>query len=112
MELLLNELKKLLSNIEKAQKKIDELDIIQKGQSIEIDRLKKQLDTVQFIPEWVPTNRALQLLDIKKADTLRNYARMGLITFRRGHDKRNYYPREEVLALPAKLFDLETEKNE
>jgi hypothetical protein len=110
--LLLSELKKLLSNVEKAQKKIEELDMIQKGQLIEIDLLKKRLDKVQFIPEWVPTNKALEILNIKKADTLRNYAKMGLITQRRAHDKRNYYPREELFSLPQKLFDLETEKNE
>jgi hypothetical protein len=112
MELLLSELKRLLSNIEKAEKKIEEISIIQKSQSIYLQRLKKQLEEVQFIPEWVPTNRALELLDIKKADTLRNYAKMGLITQRRAHDKRNYYPREEIFLLPQKLFDLETEKNE
>jgi hypothetical protein len=111
MELLLNELKKLLSNIEKAQKKIDELDMIQKGQSIEIDRLKKRLDKVQFIPEWVPTSKALEILNIKKADTLRNYAKMGLITQRKAHDKRNYYPREEIFLLPQKLFDLGMEED-
>lgn len=112
MELLLSELKKLLSNVEKAQKKIEELDMIQKGQLIEIDRLKKRLDKVQFIPEWVPTSKALELLNIKKADTLRNYAKMGLITQRKAHDKRNYYPREEIFSLPEKLFDLGIEEHE
>lgn len=103
---LLIELKKVLSDLEAAQKKVEELCIIQKSQSIDLQRLKKQMEEVQFIPEWVPTSRALELLGIKKADTLRNYAKMGLITQRRAHDKRNYYPREEVFLLPQKLFEL------
>lgn len=110
MELLIRELKKVLFDIEKARKQVEEIYIIQKSQTIELERLKKQIEQTQFIPEWVPTSRALKLLDIKKADTLRNYAKMGLITQRRAHDKRNYYPREEIFSLPQKLFDLETEK--
>ena len=58
------------------------------------------------LPDWVDAATAMKMLNIKDVDTLRAYAKRGLITQQRGADRKNYYPKSEVLSLPGKLVEL------
>lgn len=109
MEDLFRELKKAFTDLEKAKKQIIELAEAEKSHRLEIEQIKKQLEGVVFAPEWVPTSKAIELLGIKDGDTLRRYATMGLIEFKRGYDQKNYYRRDQLLTLAQKLFDLRDE---
>lgn len=110
MEKLIKELLAVLNEIEQAHKELKELKKGQQSLADEIEKLKKRNEQVSFEPVWVPTKKALELLDIKKPHTLKNYADMGLIEFRRGYDKRNYYKVSDLEKLPEKLFELNDKK--
>ncbi len=110
MENLIKELKAAFASLEKATKELAELRKEQTAQAQELYELKRQMNEVTVLPEWIPTSKAIEILGIKKADTLSGYAKLGLIEYRRGYDKRNYYRREDVMKLPEKLFELQNQE--
>lgn len=81
----------------------------------QIDQLRTQVkdlneqvkaQELDNLPEWIDATTAMKILNIKDVDTLRAYAKRGLITQQRGADRKNYYPKGEVLSLPGKLVEL------
>lgn len=107
---ILKELEKTLQSLIKAQKELEQIKKEQQAQGREIFELKRQLDEVSILPKWIPTSKACEMLGIKKLDTLKGYAKKGLIQMRLGHDHRNYFLRDEVMSLPEKLFELQNQK--
>ena len=85
-----------------------------------IDTLQQQVTTLNEqvkaqeldnLPDWVDAATAMKIINVKDVDTLRAYAKRGLITQQRGADRKNYYPKLEVLSLPGKLVELGALKN-
>ena len=74
----------------------------------QIKTLNEQVKAQELdnLPDWVDAATAMKILNIKDVDTLRGYAKRGLITQQRGADRKNYYPKSEVLSLPGKLVEL------
>lgn len=74
----------------------------------QVDKLNAQVKAQELdnLPDWVDAATAMKILNIKDVDTLRAYAKRGLITQQRGADRKNYYPKNEVLSLPGKLVEL------
>lgn len=74
----------------------------------EVATLNEQVKAQELdnLPEWVNAETAMKILNIKDVDTLRSYAKRGLIAQQRGADRKNYYPKSEVLSLPGKLVEL------
>lgn len=110
MENLVKELLKVLNNLESAQKELETLKKEQKQIALELAKLRQERSESTALPEWIPSSKAMEILCIKKADTLRAYAKMGLLEVKRAYDKRNYYRTAEVMALPEKLFELQNEQ--
>lgn len=110
MENLIKELKAAFEKLNEATKELAELKKEQATQAQELFELKRQLKEVAVLPEWIPTAKALEILQIKKPHTLKSYATMGLIEVKRGYDKRNYYRRDDVMKIPEKLFELQNQE--
>lgn len=107
---ILKELEKTVQSLINAQKELEQIKKEQQAQSREIFELKRQLEEVSILPKWIPTSRACEILGIKKSDTLKGYAKKGLLEMRLGHDHRNYFLRDEVMGLPEKLFEVQNQK--
>lgn len=87
--------------------------------SKEIDRLRNDIecmkkqtdvliaraDTPVELPDWIDTKIALKMLNLKDPDTLRKYAKDGLIVQKRGADRRNYYVKSQILKLTESLMN-------
>lgn len=80
-----------------------------------IELLKQQVKTLDDqvkaqeldnLPDWVDAPTAMKILNINDVDTLRAYAKRGLITQQKAANRKNYYPKTEVLSLPGKLVEL------
>lgn len=108
---LLKELEQTLQSLIETQKELEQIKKEQQAQSRELFELKRQLAEVSILPEWIPTSKACEILGIKKSDTLKGYAKKGLIEMKHGHDHRNYFRRDQVMTLPEKLFELQNEKS-
>lgn len=74
----------------------------------QVVELNKQVKAQELdnLPDWVDAATAMKIINIRDVDTLRAYAKRGLITQQRGADRKNYYPKLEVLSLPGKLVEL------
>ena len=84
----------LTTELEKVRNQVHELN--EKVKTQELDNL----------PDWIDAATAMKILNVKDVDTLRAYAKRGLITQQRAVDRKNYYPKIEVLSLPGKLVEL------
>jgi len=107
---ILKELEKTLQSLIDTQKELEQIKKEQQAQSRELFELKRQLAEVSILPKWIPTSKACEILGIKKSDTLKGYAKKGLVEMRLGHDHRNYFLRDQVMELPEKLFELQNQK--
>lgn len=74
----------------------------------EVKALNDQVQTqeVDNLPDWIDAHTAMKILNITDVDTLRGYAKRGMITQTRAANRKNYYPKIEVLALPGKLVEM------
>lgn len=68
------------------------------------DKIKEMDLSNAPCPEWINSNRACQILNIKDAETLNKYADLGLIEKEKGADNKNYYRTKDVFELPVRLI--------
>ena len=71
----------------------------------EMDFLRARADTPIELLDWIDTKTALRMLNLRDPDTLRKYAKGGLIVQQRGADRRNYYVKSQILGLTQSLIN-------
>ncbi|WP_421799463.1 hypothetical protein [Haliscomenobacter sp.] len=102
-ELLVQELRRFLDAQLKTREDMEHLNKEVKRLTKAVEVLEKKYNDACALPDWLDAQTAMKILNIKDVDTLRTYAKRGLITQQRACDRRNYYPKSEVMSLPSRL---------
>lgn len=100
--------KNMNKQLDSMSKQIDRLDDDVKKIKAHIEFLESRTDAPIELPDWIDTKTALKMLNLKDADTLRKYAKKGLIIQQRGADRRNYYAKEQIKGLAEILINQST----
>lgn len=93
--------------IDSMSKQIERLDDDMKKIKAHIEFLQS---TPIELPDWIDAKTALKMLNLKDVDTLRKYAKKGMINQQRGADRRNYYLKEEIKGLAEILINQSTKE--